>query len=144
MNPSLVDHVQRALEDGVEDLGDLRGYRPLELVHHGGHGGEDLRLSGGRHRTPLVVEQHGVKQRRDEVFEDHVGVVGALDPARDELEGLLLDDAHRLYEGLSRDNLPVEAGRRAYVFRHYLGMEYGFRKTGLTRFLEQDNVKNRF
>ena len=90
----LVDHVQGALEYSLEDFGDLRRDRPLELVDGRRHGGEDLGLPGRRDRAPLVVEEDGVEERRDEVFQHHVGVVRPLDPAGDELQGLLLDDAH--------------------------------------------------
>lgn len=57
----LVDHVQRALEDGVEDLGDFSRDVDAQLVDDGRHGAEDLGLPRGRH-VPLVVDEDGLQQ----------------------------------------------------------------------------------
>ena len=57
----LVDHIQSALEDGVEDLGDFSSDVNSQLVDNCRHGAEDLRLPGSRD-VPLVVNEHGLQQ----------------------------------------------------------------------------------
>lgn len=71
----LVNHVQRALEDGVEDLGDLTGDVASQLVDNGRHGAEHLGLSGGGN-VALIVYEDGVEERRDKVLADLGGQRG--------------------------------------------------------------------
>lgn len=57
----LVDHVQRALKDGVKDLGDLGGDVASQLVDDGRHCAQHLGLAG-RRDVSLVVYEHGLQQ----------------------------------------------------------------------------------
>ena len=67
----LVDHVQCALKNGVEDLGDLRGDVRPQLVDDGCHGAEDLGVAG-RWDVPLIVDEHRLQQGGHKVI-THLG-----------------------------------------------------------------------
>lgn len=92
----------------------------LKLVDDGGDGAQHLRLPGGRHLRPLVVQQDGVQEGWDEVVQHHSVIVGSGYPVRDELQRLLLHHPHRLDEGLLGDGFPVQLDRRRYIFGHNL------------------------
>ena len=116
----LADHVERALEHGVEDFGHVRRDVALELVDDRRHRAQHLRLARRRHTAPLVVEEHGVEQRGNEVVEHEFGVVGARHPVRNQLQSLLLDQAHALDQRLPRHVLAAQSDGAAYVLRHHL------------------------
>ena len=114
----LVDHVQRALEHRVEDFGHVGRGVTLQFVDYRRHGAEHFGLAGRRHAASLVVEEHGVEQRRDEVVQDHFGVVGSRHPVRDEFQRLFLDQSHAFDQRLLRHVLAAQSDSTGYVLRH--------------------------
>ena len=126
-----VDHVEGAFEESVKNFRDLRRDGRLQLVDDRGHGREHFRFAGDGDGAPLVVEQDRVEQRRNEVVENHVGVVGPLDPAGDQLQRLLLDDAHALDQRLPGHHLAVQRRRGRDVLRHDLKItkQHYFKRT---------------
>lgn len=65
-----IDHVERALKDGVEDLGHFTGDVVFQIVYDGRHRQQDFRLPRCRHCTSVVVQEDGVEQWRDKAFQN--------------------------------------------------------------------------
>ena len=86
----LVDHVQRALEDVLHDDWYLVLHQSRELGDHGGHGPQDLGVTSTRHVT-VVVNQHGIQERRHHLLPHGLEVLSLVDVGLNELENLLLD-----------------------------------------------------
>ena len=80
----------------------------LELIYDGRDCREDLRLPGLGH-VAAVVSEDGVQQGREEVVLHHAGVLGLADPARDQVQRLLLHHTHGGNQRLSRHKLTCSA-----------------------------------
>jgi len=93
-----VDHVERTLEDGIKDLGDVGCRVTFQFVDNGGHRREDFRLPSGGDGAVLIVAQDSVEEWRNKIVQNQIRVVGPRHPIRNELECLLLDQSHALDE----------------------------------------------
>lgn len=65
----LVDHLQSALEDGVEDARQSTENVIAQSINDGCHRVQDLGLTSDR-RTLLIVGCHGIKKGRKEIVGD--------------------------------------------------------------------------
>mmetsp|Transcript_44080 Transcript_44080/g.103121 ORF Transcript_44080/g.103121 Transcript_44080/m.103121 type:complete len:669 (+) Transcript_44080:804-2810(+) len=92
----LGDHVERALEDRLEDARHLRRHQPLQLVDERAEEDEHLGVTGGGDGADVVAEDR-VEQRGHELVEHELVVLGALDVCDEQLEGLLLHRSHRAH-----------------------------------------------
>ena len=90
----LRDHLEGALEHGVEDARHLLRHRRLHLVDQAREEREHLGVARVGRRAHVVAE-HGVEQRRHQLGQHDIVVLRLLDERVEEAERLLLHRAHR-------------------------------------------------
>ena len=116
----LVDHLERHLEDVVEDARHLGHQVLLQLLHRRGEERQHLRVARLGGRAP-VVRQHGLEHGRHDLLRHvggrRLGLPALLDEGREEAEHLLLDPAHGPHVGHARGVLPLRRHGRGHLRR---------------------------
>mmetsp|Transcript_27650 Transcript_27650/g.70460 ORF Transcript_27650/g.70460 Transcript_27650/m.70460 type:complete len:1163 (-) Transcript_27650:210-3698(-) len=106
----LRDHVEGALEDGLEDARHLRRHERLQLVDEAREEREHLGVARFGDRAHVVAEDR-VEQRRHKLGEHEVVVLRLVDERVEQPQRLLLDRAHRAHRR-RRHQVHVGAARR--------------------------------